>query len=316
VAYLVLSHRHPERVEALAERIHELSPRGEVVVHHDASGSGLPWAGTPPERAHLIPSMPVQWGDWSVVEATLRLLRYARDQLDAAWLVLLSGDDRPVVDLGAWERKICSTGVDGIVCARPLTKRPVLGRRPTADDLNFARYTYRWRPMPSFDNAGLRTGIEVARRLSRFVQPLFKIEYAPRRARAFLGVPRAKTLPGELTVYTGPQWMALGSRAADAILDADPQIVAWFKETWIPDQAFFHTVLHNDPILRICNERLTYVVPQSKAKSRSNWMVLRSGDLDEIKQSGSAFARKFDPSVDPTVAILVDDAITESLGSR
>lgn len=306
VAYLILSHHHPERVEALAQRILDLSPNGEVVVHHDATSAPSPWGGGVPARVHLVPPIPVRWGDWSVVEATLRLLRHALDRLNADWMVLLSGDDRPIVDLETWELDTCSSGMDAMVAARPLTKRPVLGRRPTADDLNFARYSYRWSELPHFEHRVLREGVEIARRASRFLQPLFKIEYAPRRERAFLGLPRRRVLPNGLTLYCGPQWMALGTKAAKAVVCADDGVVEWFKRTWIPDQGFFHTVLFNDPTLRILNERLTYVVPQSKAKTRTSWMTLRREDLADVRCSGSAFARKFDPSIDADVLQMVD----------
>src|SRR5665213_2369863 len=109
VAYLVLSHHRPEQVEALAERILDLSPAGQVVVHHDASAPMAPWNGSPPPRVHLLPRTRVLWGDWSMVETSLRLLRFASEELDADWCSFLSGEDRPVVNLARWERAVAST---------------------------------------------------------------------------------------------------------------------------------------------------------------------------------------------------------------
>ena len=110
-------------------------------------------------------------------------------------------------------------------------------------------------------------------------------------------------------MHSGPQWMALGRRAVRAVLHADPAIVAWFEETWIPDQGFIHTVLYNDPDLTLRNERMTYVPPQRLARRREDWMVLRSEDFGDVMSSGSAFARKFDPEVDAQIAKLVDEAV-------
>lgn len=312
VAYLVTSHGSPEHVESLASRLLSLSPSGHVVVHHDSSAGDEPWGGRPPDRVHTVGAVPVGWGDWSVVEAALRLLRYARQELGSSWMVLLSGQDRPVVDLARWEGDVRATGVDAIVSARPITKRPVLGHRPTADDLNFVRYAFKWRalpvPRPSFE----RQALEAVRRLSRFAQPVFKIEYAPRRDRWFIGTPRRWGLPEGWTIYSGPQWMALGARAADCVLEAPSGVISWFEQTWIPDQAFIHTVLYNHPELALRNERLTYVVPQSMATTRADWMVLRSTDLPGIESSGSVFARKFDPSVDASIVALVDESVDRS----
>jgi hypothetical protein len=313
----VLSHHNPERVEALSRRILELSPTARVVLHHSpgvSAGAQVPWGGKPPERVDMIPTVPVTWGDWSVVEATLALVRHARDELGADWVVTLSGDDRPATDLASWESRLAESDVDGIVSARALRERPSIGRAPRADDLNYARYAYRWKELRAPRNDLSRLALEAARRTSRFFQPLFKIEYAPRLDRWFLGRPRRQRPPW--TLYTGPQWMALGSRAADAVLGADPATVAWFEETWIPDQGFIHTVVYNDPGLELRNERITYVVPNEKSSQRPQWMTLRREDLDDILRSAAVFARKFDPEVDSLVADLLDAEIDKSRSSR
>lgn len=301
-------------MEALAERILALSPHGHVVVHHDADAADIPWAGSPPSRVHLLERTHVLWGDWSMVDTSLRLLRFASEVLDADWCAFLSGEDRPVVDLARWERTMEATQTDGLVPATAVTRRPVLGRRPTAGDVNYVRYSYRWREVPAV--RGVRRGaVEAARRVSRYAQPLFKIEYTNRRQRFFLGLPRRRRLPAGWTIYTGPQWIACGRRAIDALLRADDDVVAWYRETWIPDQSFFHTVLHNRPDLALGATPLTYVVPY-KTKERRGDMVLRAEDLDAIHRSGAAFARKFDPSIDPDILRAVDAGIDTERAAR
>jgi Core-2/I-Branching enzyme len=307
VAYLVLSHQRPRQIEALTDRILALSPNGHVVVHHDLTATELPWSGQPPARVHLVERMEVTWGDWSIVEASLRLLRFASEALDADWYVFLSGDDRPVMDLARWERDVQMAGHDGLVPARPLNRKPAFGRRPTFEDLNYVRYAYRWRPIPQVHGVA-RLLVELARRVSRVSQPLFKIEYAPRRDQFFLGLPRRRRLPAGWTLYAGKQWVALGRRAAEALLHADASVTEWYRQTWIPDQSFIHTVLHNHPGLTLSPIPLTYVVPYN-TKMRRGDMALRVDDLDAIHRSGASFARKFDPSVDPDVLRAVDDEI-------
>ena len=82
VAYLLLTHKDPHQVMALADRIHALSPTSHIVVHHDAKADTLPWDGVPPQWAHLVERVPVEWGDWSIVEATLRMFRFAHEELE------------------------------------------------------------------------------------------------------------------------------------------------------------------------------------------------------------------------------------------
>ena len=210
VAYLILSHQRPQQVVALAERILSLSPHGQVVVHHDAAAATTPWDGAPPPRVHLLARTRVLWGDWSMVETSLRLLRFAAEELDADWCAFLSGDDRPVVNLARWERTIQSAAIDGLVPATVVDRKPVFGRAPTAGDVNFVRYSYRWRELPPV--SGLtRRAVALARRVSRYAQPLFKIEFTDRRDRFFVGVPRRRRLPP-----VGPSTAARSGWPADA----------------------------------------------------------------------------------------------------
>ncbi|HXQ60660.1 MAG TPA: beta-1,6-N-acetylglucosaminyltransferase [Acidimicrobiales bacterium] len=315
VAYLVMSHKNPAQVESLVTRILELSPAGEVVVHHDTheSADATPlWNGSPPARVRLVDPVAVSWGDWSVVEATLRLLRVAVDEIDSDWFVLLSGEDRPVRDLAAWEDELVASGTDGLVPMRPLTVRPAFGRRPSADDLNFVRYAFRWRAVPARYVRGGRYVLEAARRISRYVQPVFKIEYAERRGTWMVGRWRRRRLPDGWTLYCGSQWMALGRRAVTTLLASDAAVTEWFRQTWIPDQGFFHTVLGNAAGFSFSTQPLTYVVPHDTHKGAA-WMVLRSDDVGTIALSGAAFARKFDPAVDREVIDLVDAAVDASV---
>ncbi len=103
-AYLILTHKDPEQVEALVARILELSPQGHVVIHHDLTSDDVPWEGKPPSRVHFVERDHIFWGDWSIVEATLRMVKFALEELRADWFVVLSGEHWPVADLRAWER--------------------------------------------------------------------------------------------------------------------------------------------------------------------------------------------------------------------
>ena len=62
-AYLILSHKDPRQVEALTDRILGLSPRADVVIHHDLKDDLLPWDGRPPARVHLVERTAVEHRD-------------------------------------------------------------------------------------------------------------------------------------------------------------------------------------------------------------------------------------------------------------
>ena len=127
-AYLLLSHKDPGQVEALAARILELSPHGHVVVHHDLASDDVPWDGRPPSRVHFVDRSRILWGDWSIVEATLRMVRYAVEELRADWFVVLSGEHWPVADLHEWENATSLSSIDAFVEADPVPERLRFGR--------------------------------------------------------------------------------------------------------------------------------------------------------------------------------------------
>ncbi len=125
-AYMLLTHKDPHHVEELAGRILDLSPTGHVVIHHDLASEPLPWQGQPPDRVHFVDRRQVLWGDWSIVDATLRMIRFAHDELDADWFVMLSGEHRPVVDLEQWEADTLASDADAFVEASSLASQTAL----------------------------------------------------------------------------------------------------------------------------------------------------------------------------------------------
>ncbi len=313
-AYLILSHHRAERVEALVSRIFELSPTGECVVHHDISDSRVPWGGNPPPRAHLIPRTRAVWGDWSLVQASLDLIGFARRSLDATWHVLLSGEDLPVVDLEEWELANAAAGIDGIIPARPAARHAPLGRAPHPVERSYVRAEYRWREVPKLrpSNRRDRVVMKPVTMLSSRAQPFFAVEEAlAYRDRWFIGTPRVVELPPRWGIWWGPQWIAFSGRTADSFLGVEQSTLQHFMRSYIPDQSFFHTVARNTPGLNIASRLLTYT-PRSKTASRFNTLALRAEDLKDIKDKGVAFARKFVPDFDPEIATLVEAEIRES----
>src|ERR1700694_1780002 len=257
-AYLILSHHKPAQVEALVGRILDLSPSGQVVVNYDSGAAKLPWNGVCPERVHLLDPSPAVWGDWSTIEASFRLLRFAHDVLDADWYVLISGEDRPIVNLAEWERQLDMSGLDAALVGSDAGKPDApIGRRANERQRRSARYHHRWFLVPKIQNRHLRRVMWHLTALSQFCNPLFSMEYFWRRDSWLIGVRRLRGgLPQRWSIYMGSQWMALGRLGALAVLHADHAVVRHFRRTMLPDEAFFHTVLLNSDDLKIDSDRL------------------------------------------------------------
>jgi hypothetical protein len=293
VAYLVLAHHRPQQVACLARRILELSPRATVLIHWDGDSDGvLPPDGLP-ARASVLPTrVECRWGTWSLVEASLALLAEARAG-GAAWSVLISGEDWPVVDLARWEAQLQQQPFDAILEARPLRDRWAAGERsvPVSED-EVRRYGRRWSVLPVSDSRRrdrLRQGLvrRLERRSTSRRGPAVMDFYARGVAVSWRS---ADGLPPGWKPFKGHQWVTVNARAVDALLSAPDSVTRHFRQTLIPDEGFVPTVLSNTPHLRV-RRGLTSYAPWSHF-GRTPHLVLQQEDLREIEASEAPFARK------------------------
>jgi hypothetical protein len=304
-AYLILSHKDPRQIEALAARIIDLSPRGQVVVHHDLAAGDLPWGGRPPGRVHFVERGRVLWGDWSIVEATLRMVRFAFEQLHADWFVVLSGEHWPVADLRQWEDAATASGIDAFVEADPLPERLRFGRSDEGANMYLSRCTHRWVSMNQPRMPAAHRAIGGIWKLSLYLTPLFTVEYSHRRETWFFGRPRARRPLKNWVFYKGSQWIAFNRRCAETVLRADPAVTEWFRGGHIPDETYIHTVLRHAENFVLTTDAVTYV-PVGPKRPTPRWMVLRLQDLPAVWSSGAAFARKVDLADRPEVILALD----------
>jgi len=299
-AYLILTHKDPHQVEALAERILGLSPHAQVVIHHDLAADDVPWGGRPPSRVHFVERGRVLWGDWSIVEATLRMARFALEQLRVDWFVVLSGEHWPVTDLRQWEATAAGSGVDAFVEADRLPQRLRFGRADEGGNMYLSRCIHRWVSVRQPRLSAAHRAIGGVWKVSLYLSPLFTVEYSHRRQTWFFGRPRPRGALEQWAFYKGSQWIAFNAKAARAILDADPALPEWFRSGHIPDETYFHTVLRHADDLVVTTDTVTYV-PVGPKKPTPRWMVLTLDDLPTVWASGAAFARKVDLAGRPEV---------------
>jgi hypothetical protein len=306
-AYLLLTHSQPHQVEELGDRLLQLSPGAEIVVHHDSSAPETPWGGVPRPQVHFVDRGRVLWGDWSMIEASLRLLRFSLENLDSDWFVLLSGNHRPTTDLRSWEVEVAQEPFDAYLPAERLSGQLRFGRAHSDSNLYLTRSRHRWVTLPRPRSAGLQRGIGGLMKLSQWVQPLVALEFVHRRDAWVIGTRRSTRSLDGLTFYRGSQWLALNRPAALAAIDIEARLTNWFKRSWIPDETYFQTVLRGAG-LRVSDKPTTFVL-ETPAQPTTGWMQLTLDDLSAVWKSGAPFARKIDISTRPEVAEAIDEVV-------
>lgn len=315
-AYLLITHKEPRQIEALAERLLELSPTGQVVVHHDLESDPPPWDGKPPSRVHMVSRQKVLWGDWSLVDATLRMVRFGVEQLGLDWFVLLSGEHWPVVDLTSWEESTAASGIDAFVQALRLPPRLRFGRSDEDGNRFLARCRHHWTTIRQPRSHNANRALYVLAWLSLHTRPIVTFEYSNRRQAWFLGVRWPQGPLKDWTFYKGTQWIAFNRRAADAILRTDPAVIERFRQSHIADETYFHTILYRSEELVVRDEMVSWVPPEPERPMTGESMYIRLDDLPTVWSSGAAFARKIDMTGRPEVLRAIDANVDRHRATR
>ncbi len=270
--FAVLAHTEPGLFARLVER---LAPY-PVVVHVDARSRGDDFAGAP-RTTYVRERVPVRWGGFSVVRATLALYRTALDLAQPSdHIVLLSGQCYPARPVEEFADHLASSPfrqhcraaavLDGTAAAGCVLKRWYFDDIPTGPGLTY------------LPRALLRRGIS---------------ELAPRRRPSVFG---------DVEPVAGSQWTAL---TADCVADLlgkaeDPVWEKLFRTTLAPDEMFFHTLVWNsgwrsevaDPELRPRAGRVIADFTNFHYLDRLLRGTRTLADLPAIEASGMFFVRK------------------------
>jgi len=274
IAVLLLCHEAPALVARALGSAFYRSPDVKVYIHHDrksphhdraAFEAALP--------AHLQwqwldDALHCRWGEYSLVEATLRLMRAAL--ADPAFipdhLLHASGSCRPIRPLASLQAFLdARPGVD-FIQAQDISRG-----RWTKDGLERERFEW-WFP---FNFVTQHRWFELSNRLQRR-----------------LGVRRR--LPAGLRPHFGSQWFCLTRATAQRLVEAmaRPGLARFFRSTWIPDEFALQTVAANlVPAPRIAGHGLTYYEFDAQGKP----LVLEDWHVDHVAHQPFFFARKVSP---------------------
>jgi hypothetical protein len=275
IAYLVLAHGAPEQAARLVGRLSH--PDDTVIVHVDRKAELAPFTAAF-ARLPIAPivtrkRVPVHWGGWGIVQATVIGMREAL-ALKRPWshLVLLSGADYPI-------RSTAETQAFFAAHAGKSYLSWSAGDGPGYCDAD-RRGNERWRW--TGDLSRMLTW-QVSIRGRRWLFPSERVPYQlPRR------LPRALSTP-----YQGSAWWNLTPEAVAycvRYLRRHPSIGAHFRFVFAPDENVFQMMLLDSPLRdTLVNEDLRFMHWDANSPPT---IVL--DDVDAMRASRKLFARKFD----------------------
>jgi hypothetical protein len=229
IAYLILTHKNPN---LLKRTIGALSSDGcAFFIHVDLKADIREFSGIGGKNIFLSEHrIPVYWGDFSQVEATIRLMRQALgSSARYDYFVFLQGSDYPIRSSGYIEEFV-KRNSDGEFMS--LVKMPAPGY-----------------PLAKINKLRYPSDKPVRRFASR---ALGKLGLAQRDYRKCLG---------GLEAYSGDACWALSREASASILEfaaRNPHVERYFRHTFTSDEMFFHTILGNSPLRPRVRRGLVY----------------------------------------------------------
>lgn len=223
IAYILLCHKDPDAIISQARR---LTAKGDfIAIHFDGRASSADYARVCDslkgnESVVFAPRVKCGWGEWSLVRATLNALEAAAETFSrATHFYMVSGDCMPIKSGEYVQQYLDDRDVDFIE--------------------SFDYFKSDW----------IKTGMREERLLYRhFVnerqhKTLF---YNLLDLQKRLGLKR--TIPKDLQIMVGSQWWCLRRKTVEAILKFlkdRPDVIRFFRRTWIPDETFFQTFVRH-----------------------------------------------------------------------
>ncbi|WP_172299791.1 DUF5928 domain-containing protein [Pseudoruegeria sp. HB172150] len=222
IAFILLCHKDPKAIVAQAR---QLTAMGDyIAIHFDARA--------PQEQYETIRNalkdnpnvtfarrrIKCGWGEWSLVAATLQAVEVAVEAFPrATHFYMLSGDCMAIKSAEYAHAFLDAEDVDYI------------------ESFDF------------FESDWIKTGLKGERLHYRHVFNERKhknLFYAALRFQEKLGIRRE--IPSDLQIMIGSQWWCLRRQTVESIVGfirKRPDVVKFFRTTWIPDETFFQTLV-------------------------------------------------------------------------
>jgi Core-2/I-Branching enzyme len=290
VCFLLVVHKAPAQVARLVEA---LSPY-PVLVHVDARANGPVSTGFDELAAkytnvRMVPRVRTGWASWGLVQAVLNGARHSLD-LGCSHVVKMTGQDYPLRPVGDIVEFLAQKAGISFV---PHDKIPV--------------------PFINDKDGGTS-------RLSNWHLPL-----AARR----LSIPMNRRPPEGVTPFYGAAEFVLSVPLARWLLeqvDRRPELVSFFRRTWIPDELFVPSLAMSSPMAsEVSSDNLWFTDwtaggPHPRVFVREDIDRLRAAALGRAGPLPGGqiklFARKFDAAKDGLVLDLIDQDLLGRQVSR
>ena len=290
--YLILAHKNPLQLGRMIERLDDGASR--FFIHLDAKTPIEPFAACL-EGGHIRfiePRERCVWGDFSIVQATIRLMEAASKEQGV--FILMSGQDYPIQSQGYINDFLESNKDFDFIEIEPLEEK--WKPKMVKDKLEHYHILHSEERGNSNCYAPF-AHCSVFQKLRTLIH-LLKGRLSRKNFRLLCSLPK-RVAPFERQ-YAGSQFWAFSERTFYAVLnyirEHKAALEEYYKYTSSPDEIYFHSVLMDlvakDSTIKL-KEQITYVNYFRKNN------VFVTEDFEKLSSAkGKLFARKFDTDID------------------
>ncbi|MDU8944775.1 DUF5928 domain-containing protein [Ovoidimarina sediminis] len=271
IAFILLCHKDPAAVIQQARRLTRAGDK--MSIHFDARS---PKAEFDKIRSAVekLPNVTLAkrrvrcgWGEWSLVEATLSAVEAALETFPAATHFYMLSGDCMAIKPAAYVHDY----LDGM-------------------DKDFIEHE------DFFASDWIKTGLKEERLVYRHLfneRKHKRLFYGAMELQKKLGIRRE--VPADLRMMIGSQWWCLRRRTIEnvlAFLRARPDVLRFFRTTWIPDETVFQTLVpHLVPAEEITSRTLTFLMFSDYGLP----VTFYNDHYDLLVAQDALFARKISP---------------------
>jgi hypothetical protein len=280
--YLILAHKNLAQVDRLIDNL--MGDHTYVYIHIDKRVPAeqiRKYRFASQNRVKVIRNrVAVYWGGFSMVKATLSLMKAASAEGRPGYYTLLSGQDFPL------------QSNESI--------RSFFQENEGKEFMNYWRMPYKGWVNGGLDRIKYYWFVD---KIGMYNSDLFcRFQRENNMERAYF-----KDYPP----HGGSQWWCLSLDCVRYMLDfieRHPSVPEFFEMTLIPDESFFSTILLNSPFREnVVNDNLRYIVFEG-GKPHPN--LLGENDFSRLMESGKLWARKFDETHDHTILDRIEECIS------
>lgn len=290
--YLILAHKNPLQLGRMIERLDDGASK--FFIHLDAKTPIEPFAACL-EGAHIRfiePRERCVWGDFSIVQATIRLMEAASNE--QGLFILMSGQDYPIQSQGYINAFLENNKGFDFIEIEPLEEK----WKPKMVKDKLEHYHILHSEERGHSNCYAPFAHCSVFQKLRTLMHLLKGRLSQKNFKLLCSLPK-RVAPFERQ-YAGSQFWAFSERTFYAVLhyirEHKATLEEYYKYTSSPDEIYFHSVLMDlvakDSTIKL-KEQITYVNYFRKNN------VFVTEDFDKLTSAkGKLFARKFDTEVD------------------